>query len=278
MENNFNNPYGDQIQVNESPFKAFMGRNAANGTWWFQNGDVSSALTAWKGIVVDGALYRVTGSNKAKTLKAKSNLCSPIQKEIKVMHETVDDKGNVTQKEQIGIGVWKELKPKTSVGQFTKVVAVILLEVTKVDGTVEKVNTLTEVRVRGTQSFLYNTWISDEGLVDWGIQNSLMGSDGNLDKNNEGWTNSKFKISVLTDKQLAPYKESIKGYFDEIEEYVAKSDPSPKAGVATNPVVQEDHVSKQMEEPSSHPMNDGSFPKASDEPAETEEDSDDLPF
>lgn len=273
--------YGDDIQRNESPFKTFIGRNSETGDWWMVHDQERYTVTKFTGVVVDGALFRITGKNQHGTVKAKSNLCSPVQTTLRIV-ETENGNDSII----ATTNKWKDWKERT-VGQHTKVVAMIVLKATLSDGTTMNLDSLAEVRLRGTQVWLYNEWLKEEGKKDHLISCMFWAPDGNLNKNEKGWIHSKFRIGEMTEDQQAKYGPIVKKHFLEIKEYVLNSSPvepppiAPSENIITNPDAEgENPLSQESTHPmQTQPVSDSEFPEASDEPPVTgEEDDSDMPF
>ena len=248
------NPYEGKVERNESPFKGFLGRSPKFGTWWFGvsnhiKSDLEKRLNVtieknsitaigWKGIVVDANLFRVTGANKEKTRKSKSNLCSPLQPILKVVEETYANGQRVDTK-LVGIGNWgKDIKDVAVTGKYTKVIAVNLLEVVTEDGTVLNMNnTLVEVRIPSKQMWLFGQWQKENQLDDMGMYGGLIGTNKKDDFFDEEYSYASLKFAHLAEGKAMEIEPVISSQWKEVAEYIENSAPGK---VAKAPKEEED--------------------------------------
>ena len=273
---NFGSPYEGRVETKETPFDAFIGRNAKEGFWWY----VDSAkpenpvkLSGFEGIIVDGALSRVTGKNfPKKDKKASSNLCSPVQRilDVSIHHKQAD--GSWT-RETKGTGEWKDFKDQLPVGKFTKVVALRLTKVFLESGSekILKDSKLCELRLTSYQMWFFGQWLKKNNWKDTEVMYGLLKTGEDFNHTTETGTNSysKFILESLSDEQFKVWKPTIDEDFKAVEHYVSASAPggAPKEVAQTIPVQTGENETSE-------------FPTADAEPPKgfNEGEDDDLPF
>jgi hypothetical protein len=280
MKNNVD-PYKERgmITGTDSPFDAFIGRNAKDGYFWYQSAEGSVKLMGFEGIVVDGALFRVTGKKHGKPIEVKSNLCSPIQTELDIYRYTkLSESSEHANKEHVGTGTWKELQNNAAPGKYTKVLAVKLTKVVLLDGTEKEIDKLAEVRIVSTQLSFFSKYLQSIGIRDRELHKTFIKSGEQFEhESSAGGTflYSKFEVKDVPGDLLEKYNDQIEEHFNDILHYVKESAPGQ-----TTPDNEEKPVTTTDPYDKEHPMATtpiDDFPTAENEPPSTGKD-DDLPF